>query len=164
MNNGPDKINDLNTLSSVNQDISVIRNNSKMKYSVLSAQGDLTLPYKWINIDAGIKYTLLDNKSDIGYYDFDGTDYILNPNNSNVFRYKEHNYAIYVGDRRISIKWSAKVGLRYEYTSLGRGVSARQEVITVKFFQLPMLALNQMIIIRLPSTIPKELIVRTFSL
>ena len=78
MNNGPDKINDLNTLSSVNQDISVIRNNSKMKYSVLSAQGDLTLPYKWINIDAGIKYTLLDNKSDIGYYDFDGTDYILN--------------------------------------------------------------------------------------
>ncbi|XJR88481.1 TonB-dependent receptor domain-containing protein [Elizabethkingia anophelis] len=122
MNNGPDKINDLNTLSSVNQDISVIRNNSKMKYSVLSAQGDLTLPYKWINIDAGIKYTSLDNKSDIGYYDFDGTDYILNPNNSNVFRYKEHNYAIYVGGQKdFGKKWSAKVGLRYEYTSLGRG-------------------------------------------
>ncbi|WP_248874984.1 outer membrane beta-barrel family protein [Epilithonimonas zeae] len=119
LNNSPEKINDFSTINTVNNNEAIIKNNSKMKYAIFSAQSDLTLPYKWLNIETGLKYTLLDNKSDVGYFDFDGTGYVLNPDNTNVFHYKEHNYAAYVSFQKdFGEKWSAKAGLRYEYTSL----------------------------------------------
>lgn len=119
LNNSPEKFNDFNTLNTLNNDETIVQNNSKMRYAIYSVQSDLLLPYKWLNIETGLKYTLLDNKSDVGYFDFDGTDYILNPDNSNVFHYKEHNYAAYLSFQKdFGEKWSAKAGLRYEYTSL----------------------------------------------
>ena len=119
LNNSPKKINDFNTQNELNNNETLIQNNSKMKYSIFSMQADFTLPYKWSNIETGAKYTLLDNKSDVGYYEFDGVDFILNPTNSNIFQYKENNYAAYVSFQKdFNEKWSTKAGLRYEYTSL----------------------------------------------
>lgn len=119
LNNSPEKINDFNTVNAANNDVSIVQNNSKMKYAIFSAQSDLLLPYKWLNIETGLKYTLLDNRSDVGYFDFNGSDYILNLDNSNVFHYKEHNYGAYASFQKdFDEKWSAKAGLRYEYTAL----------------------------------------------
>ena len=119
LNDSPNKINNLNTFNNTNQHNAIVRNNSKMKYAIYSVQSDLTLPYKWLNIETGAKYTLLDNKSNVEYYEFDEADFVLNPSNSNIFHYKEHNYAAYVSFQKdFNQKWSAKAGLRYEYTSL----------------------------------------------
>lgn len=119
LNNSPKKFNDFTTHNTLNSDEIIVQNNSKMKYSIYSVQSDLSLPYKWLNIETGLKYTLLDNKSDVGYYQFKGTEYILNANNSNLFNYKENNYAAYISFQKdFNEKWSAKAGLRYEYTSL----------------------------------------------
>lgn len=119
LNNSPEKINDFNTLNMLNNNETIVQNNSKLNYAIFSAQADLLLPYKWLNMETGLKYTSLNNKSDVGYFEFNGTDYIPNPANSNVFHYKEHNYAAYVSFQKdFDEKWSAKAGLRYEYTSL----------------------------------------------
>ena len=119
LNNTPKKLNDFDTKNVVNNDYTTIKNNSRMKYSIFSAQSDLILPLSWFNIETGLKYTLLNNTSNVSFYEFDGHDFILNAKNSNDFHYKENNYAVYGSFQKdFDKKWSAKAGLRYEYTSL----------------------------------------------
>jgi hypothetical protein len=119
LSNAPDKVNDFNTLNNFTSNESNVRNSSHMEYNIYSGQADLTLPYKWGNIETGIKYTSFDNKSTVEYYNLIGSDYIIEPVNSSVFHYKEHNYAAYLSIQKdFNEKWSAKAGLRYEYTKL----------------------------------------------
>lgn len=119
LSNIPDKVNDFNTINGTTNNKDVVRNSSRMNYAIYSGQADVILPYHWANIETGAKYTLFDNESNVGYYDLIGADYIINPNNSNIFNYKEHNYAAYFSIQKdFTKKWSAKAGLRYEYTSL----------------------------------------------
>lgn len=119
LNNSPEKLNDFSTLNTLNNQVTTIQNNSKMKYSIASFQTDLTLPTSTFTMETGLKYTWLSNTSDVAYYQLQGNDFVLNPNNSNVFQYKEHNYAAYVSfNKDFNEKWSAKVGLRYEYSQL----------------------------------------------
>ena len=119
LSNIPDKVNDVNTINNLTTNKDVVRNNSKMNYSIYSGQADLILPYGESNIETGVKYTFFDNNSNVGYYNLLGSEYIMNPDNSNVFNYKEHNYAAYISLKKdFNEKWSAKAGLRYEYTSL----------------------------------------------
>ncbi|HFK5507271.1 TonB-dependent receptor domain-containing protein [Elizabethkingia anophelis] len=119
LSNIPDKVNDFNTVNNITSAQDVVRNNSKMNYSIYSGQADLILPFKWANVEVGTKYTLFNNNSNVGYYNLVGSDYVLKPDNSNVFNYKEHNYATYVSlEKNFNEKWSAKAGLRYEYTTL----------------------------------------------
>jgi len=117
LSNAPDKVNDFNTLNNFTQANTVVQNNSNMDYSIYSGQADLILPYKWGNIETGVKYTAFDNKSNVEYFSRVGADYIRVPANSNIFHYKEYNYAAYLSFQKdFSEKWSAKTGLRYEYT------------------------------------------------
>ena len=119
LNNEPNKTNNFITtsLSSLNE--SIVQNESLLKYSVYSGQADFTLPYAWGTFETGAKYTFLKNKSDVGYYEYLLGQYILNPNNSNQFDYQEQNYALYTSfQKNFGVKWSAKAGLRYEYTTL----------------------------------------------
>ena len=104
LSNIPDKVNDFNTINGTTNNKDVVRNSSKMNYAIYSGQIDLMLPYKWANIEAGAKYTLFDNASNVGYYNLIGADYIIDPNNSNIFNYKEHNYASYFSIQKILMK------------------------------------------------------------
>lgn len=119
LNNEPNKINNFTTTNLLNLDGSIVRNESLLKYNVYSGQADFTLPYTWGTVETGAKYTFLKNKSDVGYYEYLIGQYTLNPNNSNLFNYKEQNYALYASiQKNFGEKWSAKAGLRYEYTTL----------------------------------------------
>ncbi|ROI00042.1 outer membrane beta-barrel family protein [Chryseobacterium daecheongense] len=119
LNNRPDKINNFITSNLSNFNESIVRNTSLMKYNVYSGQADLTLPFGWGSVETGAKYTFLDNNSDVRYYNYLGGQYIIDPENSNLFKYREHNYALYVSyEKSFGEKWTAKAGLRYEYTKL----------------------------------------------
>lgn len=119
LNNSPEKLNDFSTLNTFNKALTTIQNNSKMKYSIASFQTDLNLPTSTFTMETGLKYTWLSNTSDVAYYQLKDDDFVLNPKNSNVFQYKEHNYAAYVSfNKDFNEKWSAKAGLRYEYSQL----------------------------------------------
>lgn len=119
LNNEPNKINNFISTNLSNPNESIVRNESLLKYSVYSGQVDFALPYTWGTVETGTKYTFLNNKSDVGYYEFLSGQYIMNPANSNLFDYEEQNYALYASlDKKFGEKWSVKVGLRYEYTIL----------------------------------------------
>ncbi|AWG25993.1 TonB-dependent receptor domain-containing protein [Flavobacterium kingsejongi] len=119
LSNAPDKNNDFNTDNTTTNNQAIVRNNSNMQYSIYSGQADLTIPYKFLTLETGAKYTFLDNTSNVGYYNYTGSNYILDPQNSNMFEYKEHNYAGYISlQKEFNEEWSAKAGLRYEYTAL----------------------------------------------
>lgn len=118
-NSKPDKINHFTTSNLTNLNENIVRNTSLLKYSVYSGQADFTLPYSWGTLEAGAKYTFFQNRSDVGYYNFVNSQYIIDPNNSNLFDYNEQNYGSYLNfERKINEKWFVKAGLRYEYTNL----------------------------------------------
>jgi len=128
LSNAPERINDFNTLNDLTRDETIVRNNSDMNYSIYSGQADFTLPYKWVNIETGVKYTSFNNKSSVEYFNKTGSDYIINANNSNIFHYKEYNYAAYISFQKdFSEKWSAKAGLRYEYTKFNGNTPGLEE-------------------------------------
>ncbi|NIF07379.1 TonB-dependent receptor [Chryseobacterium sp. Tr-659] len=95
----------------------IVRNLSSVDYKIYSGQADLTLNFKKIQIETGAKYSRFSNNSDIGYFNLINNNYIIDPGRSNLFNYDEKNYAAYISaSKDLSEKWSAKAGLRYEYT------------------------------------------------
>ena len=98
------------------QSTQTVRNLSELDYSITSGQADLTLNFKNIQMETGVKYSQFSNDSDIQYFNVINNDYVIDPSRSNVFNYDEKNYAAYVSaSKELSDKWSTKVGLRYEY-------------------------------------------------
>lgn len=138
LGNRPDKGNDFSTLNSATNVDYIVRNNSILNYKVYSGQVDITLPYKWSNIETGLKYTKFDNNSDVSYYNYVNQDYVIDPANSNVFNYDEKNYAGYISlNRDFNSRWSAKAGLRYEYTDLeGRTPGNETDIIKNNYGKL----------------------------
>jgi outer membrane receptor protein involved in Fe transport len=68
-------------------------------------------------METGAKYSQFSNNSDISYFNLTNGNYIIDPSRSNLFDYNEKNYAAYVSfSKDFSEKWSAKAGVRYEYT------------------------------------------------
>lgn len=107
----------------------VVRTPSTVDYKIYSGQADLTLPYKFAKTEAGIKFTNFDNNSDIAYLNLTNGSYVEDPVKSNVFEYNEKNYAAYLSfEKEFSEKWSAKAGLRYEYSTInGNSLTSGQQ-------------------------------------
>ncbi|WP_295199264.1 TonB-dependent receptor [uncultured Chryseobacterium sp.] len=106
----------------------VVRTPSELNYKIYSGQADFTLPFKFAKTEAGVKFTNFDNNSDLQYQNLNGGYYVTDPKKSDLFNYNEKNYAAYVGmERKLNEKWTAKVGLRYEYSAInGNSVSSGQ--------------------------------------
>ena len=100
------------------------------QYRIYSGQADLEKNFKKLKTESGLKFTKIKNDSYFNYYDFNEGIPIMNSTQSNNFFYDENNYAAYVsGNYEISEKWSAKAGLRYEYTEL-TGISPNENLTT----------------------------------
>ncbi len=96
-----------------------VRNSTHLDFRIWSVQSDLTLPYSWAFIETGLKFTGFNNNSEVSYLNFIHSDYQADPSKSNQFDYKEQNMAAYLSAQKdFGKKWSAKAGLRYEYTLL----------------------------------------------
>ncbi|MGE8556138.1 MAG: TonB-dependent receptor domain-containing protein [Chryseobacterium jejuense] len=93
-----------------------VRNLSEVDYKISSAQADLTLNFKNIQVETGTKYSQFSNNSNIEYFDLKNDNYEIDPGKSNLFEYTEKNYAGYISaSKDFGEKWSAKAGIRYEY-------------------------------------------------
>lgn len=96
-----------------------VRNTSNLHYNIWSGQQDLTLPWPWATLETGWKYTRFSNNSDVNYYTVVQDNYVQDPSKSNQFEYREKNIAGYGSlQKEFGKKWSAKAGLRYEYSSI----------------------------------------------
>jgi len=108
---------DFITDNTTNGNATRIFTDNRLNYRVYSGQIDLTLPNSWIYVETGGKFTRFINNSELDYFNLLGTQSVLNPQNSDVFAYRESNIAGYVSaSKSLSKKWNAKAGLRYEYT------------------------------------------------
>lgn len=115
--NLPDNNVNFTTRNLADNSVQVVRNLSTVDYKIYSGQADLALNFKKIQLETGAKYSQFSNDSDIGYFNLIQGGYIIDPGRSNLFNYKEKNYAAYLSaSKDFSEKWSAKAGLRYEYT------------------------------------------------
>lgn len=95
----------------------IVKSPSMVDYKIYSGQADLILPYHFAKTEAGVKFTNFDNNSSIFYQNLTDGKYITDPLKSNEFEYNEKNYAAYISfEKSFNEKWSAKAGLRYEYS------------------------------------------------
>ncbi|TDP02468.1 outer membrane beta-barrel family protein [Flavobacterium sp. 245] len=83
-----------------------------------SVKVDMVHPSKWANIDYGAKISVVQNNSELEYYNLNPDKNTAETSISNLFRYKENNQAVYFsGAKKIgSNKWEIQIGLRYEIT------------------------------------------------
>lgn len=115
--NLPDNNVNFTTRNLADNSAQIVRNLSSVDYKIYSGQADLTLNFKKIQMETGAKYSQFSNNSDISYFNLTNGSYIIDPSRSNLFDYNEKNYAAYVSfSKDFSEKWSAKAGVRYEYT------------------------------------------------
>ena len=107
----------------------IVKSPSTVDYKIYSGQADLTLPFQWAKTETGVKFTNFDNDSEISYQNLENGNYITDPEKSNAFRYNEKNYAAYVSfEKSFNEKWSAKAGLRYEYSTVnGTSLTSGQQ-------------------------------------
>lgn len=100
------------------------------QYKIYSGQADLEKNFAKIKTESGLKYTSIKNNSYFNFFDVENSQNIRNTARSNDFFYNEQNYAAYVSTSfKISEKWDAKAGLRYEYTNLD-GISINDNITT----------------------------------
>ncbi|WP_431611044.1 TonB-dependent receptor domain-containing protein [Chryseobacterium sp. 'Rf worker isolate 10'] len=126
--NTPDTTIDFTTTES-SGDQFVVKSPSIVDYKIYSGQADLTLPYSFAKTETGVKFTNFDNNSSIFYQNLTNGEYITDPLKSNEFEYNEKNYAAYMSfEKSFNEKWSAKAGLRYEYSVVnGNSLTSGQQ-------------------------------------
>lgn len=99
------------------------RNISNQKLDNISVKVDMEHPTHFANFSYGVKYSVINTNSGVEYYDVSSGTPVLDPNQSNLYDYKERNQAYYVsGAKSFNKKWSLRLGLRLENTST-EGVS-----------------------------------------
>lgn len=108
----------------------IVRSPSVVDYKIYSGQADLTLPYEFAKTEAGVKFTNFDNNSSIFYQNLENGNYVTDYQKSNEFKYNEKNYAAYFSlEKSFNEKWSAKAGLRYEYSTVnGNSLTSGQQL------------------------------------
>ena len=73
------------------------------------------------------KLSYIKNNSDVGAFNFQNGSFVVNPNQSNIFEYKENTQAIYVSASKSVKKWDFKLGFRLELTQTeGNSVTLNQ--------------------------------------
>jgi hypothetical protein len=102
----------------------IVKTSSKLNYKICSGQADLTFPFEFAKTETGIKFTSFDNNSDIKYQNLTNGTYITDLLRTNLFNYREKNYAAYMNvEKELAERWTVKAGLRYEYSTVS-GASA----------------------------------------
>ncbi len=117
--NNPEATVNFSTLTDQSPDYQKIRNTSNLDYYIISAQSDLYLPFKWGTIETGAKFTYFNNNSNVQFFSYENDNYNINKDKSDIFKYIESNVATYISiTKNLNEKWSAKAGLRYEYSTI----------------------------------------------
>lgn len=93
------------------------RNASNQNIDNFSIKADMDHPLKFVDLSYGTRFSFVNSKGDIQYYNTITGSQVLDPNRSNGFEYTEKNQAFYInGSKKISSRLSLQLGLRLENT------------------------------------------------
>lgn len=115
------------------------RNFSNQDIDNLSFKADMEHPLQALNLSYGAKASFTNSKSDVIFYNTITGTPVLDPNQTNQFKYTENNQAVYINaDKKINEKWNFQVGLRLENTqTTGFSVNLNQETVNNYFKLFP---------------------------
>lgn len=132
MHHSPDKDVNFTTLNHSNGAKAVVREPNDIAYQIWTGEANLELPFPWLNIETGVKYSDIRNISDMRYYNLIGSDYVADPGRCNEFDYNERTVAGYISAKRsLNSHFSVQAGLRYEHTFV-KGVTPHRDVEDVR--------------------------------
>ena len=132
MHHSPDKDVEFTTVNHQDNSSVTVREPNNIIYSILTGEANLEMPFAWLNIETGMKYSDITNKSDMQYFTLVGNDYIASPGRCNRFNYHERTLAGYVSvKRKFNSHFSAQAGLRYEHTFV-KGVTPQSNIDDVR--------------------------------
>lgn len=132
MHHSPDKDVNFTTLNHSNGAKAVVREPNDIAYKIWTGEANLELPFPWLNIETGVKYSDIRNISDMRYYNLIGSDYVADPGRCNEFDYNERTAAGYISAKRsLNSHFSVQAGLRYEHTFV-KGVTPHSDVEDVR--------------------------------
>ncbi|UKB84538.1 TonB-dependent receptor [Chryseobacterium sp. MEBOG06] len=110
--------------------------NNKSNIELYSSQ----LDYQWKgekwNLESGLKYSFVKTGNQLVFSDNENGKLNYRNDKSNIFDYKEHNFALYTSLSYNIGKWNFKGGLRAENTDIQGVVSDPYEVNTNKYWKL----------------------------
>lgn len=119
---------------------------SNQDIKILTSKIDYVLPLKaGEKFESGIKFSSIDTENDFKQFDFINNDLVLDVNKSNIFSYKETNFALYSTYQKENETFYYQFGLRGEFTDLkGNSKTVNgNEINTKDYFKLfPNILLN----------------------
>jgi len=105
----------------------IFKNTSNQRVESFTSGIDFEWPTNFTNLEFGGKLSYIKNNSDVGAFNFQNGSFVVNPNQSNIFEYKENTQAIYVSASKSVKKWDFKLGFRLELTQTeGNSVTLNQ--------------------------------------
>ena len=103
-----------NDFLGINTAANTVSNQNIENYSLKT---DIEQPLSFANLSYGAKISVINNDSDITFFNTITGTPVLDTNISNTFKYEENNQAFYVsGTKRLNEKWDLQLGLRFENT------------------------------------------------
>ena len=115
------------------------RNFSNQNIDNLSFKADMDHPLEALNLSYGAKVSFTTSKSDVLFFNTITGTPVLDPNQTNKFKYTENNQAVYIsGNKKINEKWDFQLGLRLENTQTnGFSETLNQETVNNYFKLFP---------------------------
>ena len=105
----------------------IFKNTSNQRVESFTSGIDFEWSTKFTNLEFGGKLSYIKNNSDVGAFNFQNNMFIVNPNQSNIFEYKENTQAIYTSASKSVKKWDFKLGFRLEFTQTqGNSITLNQ--------------------------------------
>ncbi|WP_160110590.1 outer membrane beta-barrel family protein [Aequorivita lipolytica] len=118
-----------------------LRNNSfstdsKQNSQIFTGQADVSSELWGGTFDAGVKFSSIDTKSKLDFFNTVNNNSTFNNALSDNFNYKENIYAEYINFEKEWEKWSMTAGLRGEYTDIDAISRSLGEVNIQQYFEL----------------------------
>lgn len=102
--------------------------NNRSDVQLYSTQVDYARKNEKWEIESGTKYSFVKTNSVLQFSEAENGEFQVRPDKSNIFDYREHNFALYSSVAYNPGKWNFKGGLRAEKTDLEGIVSEPYEV------------------------------------
>ncbi|WP_116770263.1 TonB-dependent receptor domain-containing protein [Maribacter litoralis] len=115
-----DQTSDFNNTTTIGADDDTLqKSRTDFTQAEYTFKADYTHPWsEQFTLETGAQYQINDVENDFAISNFDGTDFIEDPNLTNVFEWTQKVLGIYGTTAYEGDKWGIKVGLRFEDTDV----------------------------------------------
>ncbi len=119
-------------------------NNSNLDIDIITSRIDMDYPTKFAKLNFGSKLTYINNLSGVQFFNTTTGNPVLDPLQTNDFKYNENIQALYIsGSKNLTKSLELQIGLRGEYTqTIGNSLTLNEKTTNSYFNLFPTFFLN----------------------